>query len=523
MNHRPMNSKADNSPASLVVFEDVSLQANGKTLFDGLNWTLEAGQNWTVFGPNGSGKSFLAKALFRSIPLVRGRILFYFDGPDAKPRTYLRPNEIVSISQDDQKGLMRRYASYHQARWQSFEQDAPTVEDYLRGKARANRFQMRETGEPAPDIPRDAWEQALALFKIEYLLPRRLIHISNGEARKVLIARALLKHPKLLILDDPFTGLDAASRDALAQALNGMARAGTLPFVMLTSREDEIMDCSGHVLCVEDSREVFQGPKEKMPAAAGALSIASSPQPEFKFPAPKENPAAGFKTLAAMKKVTISYGGEKVLDQVDWVMKPGERWALLGHNGAGKSTLLSLVLADNPQAYANDISLFDVKRGSGESIWEIKRRIGCVSPESQIYHGPGVTCLQAVCSGFFDTVGLYHACSPEQEQTARQWLEGFDLEHLADRSFLAVSTGERRLTLLARALVKNPALLALDEPCQGLDARHRARIIRILDELCAQSSMSMIFISHHVDEMPKSITHVLRLEKGRVVECGRRA
>lgn len=517
-----MPSKPDNSPAPLAVFEDVSLQANGKILFNGLNWPLEAGQHWTVFGPNGSGKSFLAKALFRSIPLVRGRILFYFDGPEAKPRTFLKPNEIVRISQDDHKSLMRRYASYHQARWQSFEQDAPTVEDYLKGKARANRFQMRETEERAGEITRDAWEQALALFKIEYLLQRRLIHISNGEARKVLIARAMLKNPRLLILDDPFTGLDAASRDALAQALNDMAQTGTPPFVMLTSREDEILDCSGHVLCVEDRRVVFQGPKETMPAAGGASPAASFPKPEFRFPAPKEDPAAGFKTLVDMKKVTISYGGDTVLDQVDWVMKPGERWALLGHNGAGKSTLLSLVLADNPQAYANNISLFDVKRGSGESIWEIKRRIGCVSPESQIYHGPDVTCLQAVCSGFFDTVGLYHACSPEQEEAAREWLEGFDLEHLADRSFLAVSTGERRLTLLARALVKNPALLALDEPCQGLDARHRAQIIDILDGLCTQTSMGMIFISHHVKEMPKSISHVLRLEKGRVVECGRR-
>ena len=236
--------------------------------------------------------------------------------------------------------------------------------------------------------------------------------------------------------------------------------------------------------------------------------------------------------LIEMKNTSVSYGEVDVLWDINWTMRQGENWAVLGPNGAGKTTLLSLILADNPQSYANEITLFGRRRGSGESIWDIKRNIGWVSPELQIYYHNESTCHNVVCSGFFDSVGLYQKCSPEQTNVAEHWMRSFGIEDLADRSLGTVSAGEQRLVLLARALVKNPILLILDEPCQGLDFSHRRRIIDLLDQLSPSDHclsgrgrggcVNMIYVTHHFDEMPTAITHVLKLDLGRIQACGPR-
>lgn len=218
-----------------------------------------------------------------------------------------------------------------------------------------------------------------------------------------------------------------------------------------------------------------------------------------------------------MNNVTVSYNGTPVLRQVNWTVRENERWALLGPNGAGKTTLLSLILADNPQAYASDITLFGKRRGTGESIWEIKQNIGWVAPELQLYYPRGATCWDVVCSGWFDSVGLYRECSPQQREAALSWLRRFDLAARAETAFDQVSEGEQRLALLARALVKSPALLVLDEPCQGLDAGNRDRVLQAIEGIGSRPNASMIYVTHRADELPQSITHVLRLNEGRVV------
>jgi molybdate transport system ATP-binding protein len=218
-----------------------------------------------------------------------------------------------------------------------------------------------------------------------------------------------------------------------------------------------------------------------------------------------------------MENVSVSYNGSKVLQQVSWTVREGEQWALLGPNGAGKTTLLSLILADNPQAYVNDITLFGRRRGSGESIWEIKQYIGWVAPELQLYYPRGATCLDVVCSGFFDSVGLYRQCSTYQRQVAMSWMQRMGLSERADTALEQVSEGEQRLALIARALVKGPALLVLDEPCQGLDASNRDRVLHAIDWVGSRPDTSMIYVTHRADELPHSITHVLRLNEGRVV------
>jgi molybdate transport system ATP-binding protein len=222
-----------------------------------------------------------------------------------------------------------------------------------------------------------------------------------------------------------------------------------------------------------------------------------------------------------MRGVSISYGGVQILEGVDWSVRAGENWALLGPNGAGKTTLLSLILGDNPQAYANDVTLFGKRRGSGDTIWELKERIGWVAPELHLYYPKNVSCFEVVCSGFHDTIGFHGRCSSRQCETARAWLQRLGLSQVAGLRFGAVSEGEQRLVLIARALVKEPKLLVFDEPCQGLDAEKRDKVLRLVETLGDHATSSLIYVSHHRDALPGSITHLMRLEGGRVVGSGR--
>jgi molybdate transport system ATP-binding protein len=367
-------------------------------------------------------------------------------------------------------------------------------------------------------------ERIVDLLGIEPLLERSMHQVSNGERRKVMLARALLKGPQLLILDNPFTGLDAGFRSRLKDII-GKLMQDEMRIVLVTNGRDEIPPGITHVLVVEDGRVVAQGPRE---AILNRLSACEAGEPGLSVltgpPSAKEQQSEGCEDreaegqiLVHMDNVSASYGGVQVLKQIDWTVRKGESWALLGPNGAGKTTLLSMMLADNPQAYANEIVLFGKRRGSGESIWEIKRRIGWVAPELHLYYPRHVACFDVVCSGFFASVGRYHRCSPQQRKMAKRWMQKLGLEQYADRALREVSEGEQRMILIARGLVKNPELFVLDEPCQGLDVPNRDRVLATIEALGNRLDMSVIYVTHHLDALPSTITHVLRLAEGAVV------
>lgn len=510
----------ENSNHPVIVFENVTLRVGADLIFEETNWTIRTSQHWHIFGPNGSGKSVLAAAICRKVPVAAGRIRYFFDDPAGPGRTALNPEEIHFISADAGRDLVRRYAGYYQARWHSFEgESAPSVTEVLLGTVPVPGLHQTPLDPVEVERRRKKMTEAVALLKIQDLLTRNIIHLSNGESRKLLLARALMKSPKLLILDNPFVGLDVSSRKNLRDVLEGLIAIGRFQIMVISSREDEILDGITHLMRVEGGSIVSEGRREALMKTGARKQSALQPtfiDPPFpaSFPSPSPQPVNRYRILVEMEDTSVTYQGKKVLNGINWRMKPGEHWAVLGHNGAGKTTLLSLILGDNPQAYANRITLFDRKRGTGETIWDIKAKIGFVSPELQLFYHRDITCFQAVCSGFFDSVGLYRNCSREQEDLARSWLHSICIEPLSTRPFTSVSAGEQRLVLIARALVKNPVLLVLDEPCQGLDSRHRRHILTLLDRLCRQTPVSMIFVTHHEDEMPKAITHVLRLSNG---------
>jgi molybdate transport system ATP-binding protein len=212
-----------------------------------------------------------------------------------------------------------------------------------------------------------------------------------------------------------------------------------------------------------------------------------------------------------MRHITLQYGNTLILRGIDWTVRAGESWALLGPNGSGKTTLLSLILGDNPQVYTNDVTVFGRARGSGESIWEIKKHIGWVSPELHLHFNDSATCFEVVASGFHDTVGLFQPASARQRAVARRWLAQFQLLEFAHWPLFSISAGLQRMVLLARALVKNPRLLILDEPCQGLDAAHRDLFVRDVDTIIRAGAVTAIYVTHRPDETPPSIKRVLRL------------
>ncbi|MBQ9596733.1 MAG: ATP-binding cassette domain-containing protein, partial [Bacteroidales bacterium] len=211
--------------------------------------------------------------------------------------------------------------------------------------------------------------------------------------------------------------------------------------------------------------------------------------------------------------VTIRYGSRIILKDLDWVVHEGEKWVVSGANGSGKSTLLSCVCADNPQSYACDIELFSHRRGSGETIWDIKRHIGYVSPEMHRAYQKNIPAENVVASGLFDTVGLFQHASPEQMALCHEWMDLFGIRDLVGRSFLKLSSGEQRLCLLARAFVKDPELLILDEPFHGLDAHRSEMAKHIIEAFVRRPHKTLILISHFPSEYPPCITHELHLQK----------
>jgi molybdate transport system ATP-binding protein len=200
--------------------------------------------------------------------------------------------------------------------------------------------------------------------------------------------------------------------------------------------------------------------------------------------------------LIEMKDTTVQYHGHVVIDHLNWVMRRGENWAILGPNGSGKSTILKLILGDNLQGYANQVILFGRQKGTGETVWEIKKRIGAVSSELQIQYRKKMSAYDAIASGFYDSIGLYQYPTLEQKKIVDQWVQLLCIEDIARQSFHHLSYGQKRMILLARAMVKSPVLLIVDEPCHGLDIPNRKRILDLLERI-GHTKTHLLYVTNH--------------------------
>lgn len=362
-------------------------------------------------------------------------------------------------------------------------------------------------------MDQQAFAEIVALLSLETLLPVRLIQLSNGENKRLQIAKALLLRPAMLLMDSPFTGLDVKGRQLLTTLLYEISRKGI--HVVVVSGARELPHFITHVLTLQkggtwitESIAVFRSHGSAHPF------FASDPVLMRQLSLPS---AVHFEYAVRMKNVNITYNNRIILDDINWELRKGERWSLSGPNGAGKSTLLSLINADNPQAFANEIYLFDRRKGSGETIWEIKNKIGFLSPELHLYFDSGINAFEVVASGLFDTIGLFRALDKAQSSLVLQWMKLLQVDHLSNKLLFQLSNSQQRLVLLARALVKNPPLLILDEPCQGLDEEQVEFFKTVVDQICIEGNKTLIYVSHYASDIPDCVTRFLRLENGRVV------
>jgi molybdate transport system ATP-binding protein len=501
------------------MLDDITVRWNGQVVFPCTRWTWRRGEQWAILGPNGSGKSLLALALCDKVPLQCGEIHYHFDGieADAVPE-----QSIALFSPQIQRELAVSESSFYQSRWHSgINEGRRTVAQFLSQASVEDRNPF-EVGGPKGDPHqfRENRRRYSRWFGIEALFRRRLATLSNGEQRKVSLVRTLLLSPQLLILDDPFGGLDRATRARLKTVIQRLMRAG-LPVLLITNRPDELPPRITHLLLVRDHRVIAQGTKRtllKHPLARQLKSVSRPPSSSPFLSSPsKLRPMKGRATpLIELNHITIRLASRRILDDVSWTMRQGENWALVGPNGSGKTTLLSLIQGDNPQAYALDLRLFGMRPETTATLWHLRRQMGWLSPELHLHYPVGWSCLEVVCSGFFNHIGLYEPCTPRQRATARDWLRRFGLAHRAKQSFGELSLGDQRLVLLARAVVKKPKLLVLDEPCQGLDIADRISLLTTVDRLIGQTHASLVFVTHHAQEMPVCISHVLELKSGRI-------
>ena len=496
---------------AILELRDAAFRLGERLVFRNANWTLRRGERWLVVGPTGAGKTVFCRALRGELPCVAGALAYRFAaGPRREPAAAIEYLSAEPEAFDPVGGAP--------ARWFSLDREqSPRVADVLSWKSVEEINPYEVVGRRRAEVAR--WNRRarriVRALGIAPLLAKPLLALSNGERRKIALARALMRNPQILVLDDPFAGLDAAYRRHLRDVLGALARQRGPALILVGAQPPDWPRGLTHLLHVERFRIVAHGPLPRLRRAPGvARLLRDAPAAPAGAAPPRRPRAAPGAELVRFRNVQVQWDAAPILRNVDWTVRAGESWAVVGPNGSGKSTLLSFVLGDNPQVFANDVRIFGRPRGSGESIWDVQRRIGRVSPEFHDAFDPALTGLEAVATGLRDAATLGEPPSPRERATALRGLRRLGLAALADRPFGQTSTGEQRLILLARALVKSPRLLVLDEPCQGLDRRHRAAFVAAVDRRIRRGA-TVLYVTHRREEIPPSIRRILRLGGGR--------
>ncbi len=479
-----------------LLLENVEPRVAGVDFPSPINWRINYGEQWAVVGLNGSGKTLLADLIAGRCGVSGGEIKYGFWNERRARQTQKKyAAELIRKVSFESAYLLADYKNmYYQQRFNASENDlAPTVGEVL----------------SSISLPEEERIDFYGKLNLTSLLSKNLIMLSSGELRRFLIAVVLMQKPDLIIFDNPFIGLDKEMRKQLNEFFTELAKFQQMIFLIPAA--NEVPDVATHILPVEKlsygppvERNGFCFEEVDLTKDAGNVKIL--------FPKSSTPKNITYNTVLKMQNINIAYEKRVLFHDLNWEIKKGEKWALLGPNGAGKSTLLSLLVGDNPQAYAQHIEVFDRLRGTGESIWEIKRPIGYISSEMHLFFQENQPCIRIVSSGHFDTIGLFRQCSEEQERVSLEWMRLLGVEHLAEKSFLKISGGEQRLVLLARTLVKNPDLLILDEPFHGLDMHHKQRARKVIESFCSQEDKTLIYVTHRREEIPSCVNLFFELK-----------
>ncbi|MFB9107377.1 ATP-binding cassette domain-containing protein [Flavobacterium gyeonganense] len=338
---------------------------------------------------------------------------------------------------------------------------------------------------------------------------RQLRTFSSGERKKEFLKYCISQNPDFIIFDNPFDHLDQASRLALALSLEKLT--DTISIIQLVNRTVDLMDFVVNKVQIKDNSFTLY-PISKTENHFKTLNTAAIPKAHEAVATFHES------ELIKMDHVSVSYEDRKILDNISWTIKQGEFWQLIGPNGSGKSTILSLITGDNPKGYGQDLFLFGRKKGSGESVWEIKKQIGIYTTSMMDLFQKSHTLEQMILSGFFDSIGLYTEPTTLQKQIVTQWLEVIEMSHLKKKRFIDLSIGQQRVALIVRAVLKHPPLLILDEPVEGLDDENVDLVIQLINTIKQQTNVAILYVSHRIESglAPTSILELIPSKTGSV-------
>jgi len=426
------------------------------------NWEIKRDENWAVLGNNGSGKTLL------------GRVLTSSD-----------------------LGEKCGYVSFEK------------VEELLEEERRNDDSDFLDR-EDAGTLVKEYINDPHGVFDLEHIKDRGLKYLSTGELVKLLIIKELERSPDYLILDEPYDGLDIESQDLLYNLIEDLILSKTT-IILILNREKDIHPLISNISFIHDNRVILTGSRDSILSSDAFNRIR-----HFSGNIPEQLPGLekrdkSIETLIDMRSVSISFSETKVLKDITWKVKSREHFKIVGPNGSGKSTLLKIISADNTQSYGQDITLFGYKRGTGESIWDIKQHIGLVSSTLQKDYRVSISVLNVLLSGFYDTIGLYTKPTPSEIDQGVKWLKIVGLYSKRDNSYKELSYGEQRLVLIIRAMVKHPKILILDEPCLGLDQVNREMILLLLDSLANKGETTLLYVSHRREDYIPSIKNELLL------------
>jgi molybdate transport system ATP-binding protein len=471
---------------------DAVVSRNGTQLVEPFNWKVHHGESWWICGANGSGKSTLLEVLIGQQRLTRGEMIF----PD--DLSIERFSASVALIRRDFTlyHMFSRTAGFYQQRYFSLGiEETPLVMDFV----------ARETGIAEETICAGAKD-----FGIEVLLYKHMVSLSTGEGRRILLLMLWLTEKSIIFFDDPYAGLDPEGRQLVNHTLEALHKKKVTLLItgVETAQPPDFID---HVFYIRDRHVAYTGNagnfryrKPDSTEQEQKLSIRPRLTGDYDY---------SFSVAAEMKDITIQYDDRIVQSNFSWKIRKGDKWMLTGPNGSGKSTLMSLIYGDNPMAYAYELVVFDRVRGSGETIWDIKRPMGFFSSELQQFFPRSMTVQEAILTGFSDHLVVRDDLTHEHLQQADELIGAAGLTKFRETPLLRLSFSQCRLALVCRALVKFPPVVLLDEPCQGLDSMTTERVNSLVDAVCHDERKTLIYATHQLEAIPKIINLHLDLKK----------
>lgn len=489
---------------SLIDIRNVDVSLGERKILRDISWRLRNGEHWAIVGPNGAGKSTFLRLIRGDIwpdPSSSGRRIYKFGRRTQESPIDIR-EKIAFVSPERQDAYTRNNweLTGSEVIYSGFSDSV-----YLHNKPRKREMEYAE--------------RIISLMRVEHLKERNLLNMSEGEARKILIARALASRPRVLILDEFSSGLDISSRKQMLSVINAIAQGGT-QVIYTTHRVEELVPSISHVMLMISGKITEQG--EIGPVFNGE-DLTEPTMNYVKTPggisASSVHRSRNNSYLVRIEKANVYLNGRKVLTGINWRMRRGENWAILGKNGSGKSTMVKLLRGDLYPALGGEV----YRLGDREQTdpWEFRKKTGYVSSELQANYDEPLTVRKVVQSGFFSSIGLYAKVNREQKEAVERWIQFFRLEGVAGMNVNSISYGEMRRTLVARAMVNNPDILVLDEPCSGMDIHTRNEFLITIERL-AKAGTSIVFVTHHPEDLIPSITHVLIMDKGKIVFSGKK-